>query len=336
MRVEGAFVAAAGAYLPGEKTGNAVRETAPVEGQKGSGVEWLPVEAELSAAEMAVQAVWSLAASLPDPRVDPAWTIHAVTHHQGQDLAPVASYISAQTFQGTGPAFELRQMSNGGLAAMDIAIRLFLADPEATRPILISAGERYCLPAIDRWRTDPGTPYGDGAAALLLSPVKGPLRILSCAVVADSTLEAMHRSNTPFTASPRAEGEYIDYAAATRDFIRKGSLSDVIDRIATGQRDAIDTALQDAGCSLEDIRHFVLPHFGWRRTDGIFLRPFGIRVEDTQWHWSRHVGHLGAADQFAGMDHLMRSGRLRGGDKCLLIGVGAGYSWSAVVLESIC
>ena len=77
----------------------------------------------------------------------------------------------------------------------------------------------------------------------------------------------------------------------------------------------------------------VLPHFGHRRLDSIFLTPFGIAPDRTCWEWSRTVGHLGAADQYAGLDHLVGTGRAAPGDRCVLISVGAGYSWGAAVLE---
>lgn len=57
------------------------------------------------------------------------------------------------------------------------------------------------------------------------------------------------------------------------------------------------------------------------------------RRRATNWEWSRTVGHLGAGDQFASLAHLVDSGRARPGDRCVLIGVGAGYSWGCAVVE---
>ncbi len=77
----------------------------------------------------------------------------------------------------------------------------------------------------------------------------------------------------------------------------------------------------------------MLPHFGRRRLEAIYYRPYGIDPARTTWEWSRTVGHLGAGDQFAGLDHLVTSGRAVPGDRVVLIGVGAGYSWGAAVVE---
>ena len=73
--------------------------------------------------------------------------------------------------------------------------------------------------------------------------------------------------------------------------------------------------------------------FGRRRLESSFIRPLGLDLDRTTWSWSRSVGHLGAGDQFAGLDHLVATGALAAGQRVLLLGVGAGFSWSAVVLE---
>jgi 3-oxoacyl-[acyl-carrier-protein] synthase-3 len=45
------------------------------------------------------------------------------------------------------------------------------------------------------------------------------------------------------------------------------------------------------------------------------------------------VGHLGAGDQFAGLAHLVDTGLLHLGQTCVLVGIGAGFSWTVAVLE---
>ncbi|HEX8869078.1 MAG TPA: 3-oxoacyl-[acyl-carrier-protein] synthase III C-terminal domain-containing protein, partial [Lentzea sp.] len=79
----------------------------------------------------------------------------------------------------------------------------------------------------------------------------------------------------------------------------------------------------------------VLPHFGRRRLDVNYLRPYGIEPERTTWEWSRTVGHLGAGDQFASLAHLVDTGKARSGQRVVMFGVGAGYSWGCAVLEMV-
>jgi 3-oxoacyl-[acyl-carrier-protein] synthase-3 len=285
-----------------------------------------------SAAEMAVAAARSALSRAGSGPEDVDLILHADTYHQGQDLWPVASYIQRETVRNRCLAVEIRQMSNGGLAAIDLACAyLHRAGPRADA--LLTAADRFCPPGIDRWRTDPGTPYADGAAALVLSRRGGFARLLSVAVTADSELEEMHRGDEPMGPAPLSTRAPVDFAAAKNTFTRRYGLSFAISRTAAGQRAVVSQGLADAELELDEAAWVLLPHFGRRRLESIYLQQFGIPIERTTFAWSRTVGHLGAGDQFASLDHLVSHGLARPGDRCVLVSVGAGYSWGAAVVE---
>jgi len=290
------------------------------------------VSAGESAAEMAAHAARDALSRAGSTPGDVELILHADTYHQGQDLWPVASYIQRETVRNQCLAVEIRQMSNGGLAALDLACA-YLRRTEHRTDALLTAADRFCPPGIDRWRTDPGTPYADGAAAVVLSRRGGFARLLSVAVNADSELEEMHRGQEPFSPAPLSIRTPVDFDAAKRYFTSCYGLSFAISRTTAGQRAAVKQALADAQLELEEAQWVILPHFGRRRLESIYLQQYGIPIERTTWEWSRTVGHLGAADQFASLDHLVSSGAARPGDHCVLISVGAGYSWGAAVLR---
>lgn len=215
---------------------------------------------------------------------------------------------------------------------MHLAACLAAADPHTFRQIVLTAGERYCLPGIDRWRTDPGTPYGDGAAAIQITQGSGRLRIMSIALTADSSLQALHQSNTSDTIAPFIDGGYVQFDRSKKKFMQDNTVSSVITRVSDGQAEVIRQVLTDTDLRLQDIDHFILPHFGKRRLVSIY-GALGIPLEKTEWDWSRNVGHLGAADQFAGLSNLMSSDRAEPGQKIMLLSVGAGYTWGAAILD---
>ena len=72
---------------------------------------------------------------------------------------------------------------------------------------------------------------------------------------------------------------------------------------------------------------------GAARLARTYYEPLGIAADRTAWDRAREVGHLGAGDPFCGLHHLLRTGRARPGDAGLLLGVGAGFSWGAAVVE---
>jgi 3-oxoacyl-[acyl-carrier-protein] synthase-3 len=297
-----------------------------------TGMESVAYSPDESAAEMAAAAARTALERASTEGGDVDLLLHADTYHQGQDLWPVGSYIQRETLGNSCQAVEIRQMSNGGLAALDLATA-YLSAGHGHSDALLTTADRFCAPGIDRWNTDPGTPYADGATALVLSRRGGHARLVSLALHADSDLEPLHRGDDPFTTAPFGHRMPVDFEAAKRAFVGRAGISYAISRAHNGQQTVIKQALADAGSELGEADWVVLPHFGRRRLTSIYYKPFGIDPARTTWDYSRTVGHLGAGDQFAGLDHLTVSGRAKPGDRVVLVSVGAGYSWGCAVLD---
>ncbi|MFB7939393.1 ketoacyl-ACP synthase III family protein [Streptomyces sp. NPDC004779] len=334
MHVEDIFIRGTGIRLPSTLTvADAVAAgDCPPATAAATGTVSVAVSPDESAAEMAVTAARSALARAGSGPRDIDLILHADTYHQGQDLWPVASYIQREAVHNSCTALEIRQMSNGGMAALELATAYLAADRNRCDALLTTA-DRFCPPGIDRWRTDPGTPYADGATALVLSRRGGYARLLSLSLLSDPELEPMHRGDEPFGPAPFSHRIPVDFEAAKRAFLAEVGLSYALTRANAGQRKVVKEALADAGMELAEADWFLLPHFGLRRLRSIYLQPYGIDPARTTWDWSRTVGHLGAGDQFAGLDRLVVSGRAAPGDRCVLIGVGAGYTWGCAVVE---
>jgi 3-oxoacyl-[acyl-carrier-protein] synthase-3 len=334
MSVNGVYIRGTGVRLPalrGVADAVAAGECDPAL-VRGTDVVSVSVSRHESAAELAVAAGRTALDRAGAGPADVDLILHASTYYQGQDLWPVASYIQRETVGNRCPAIEVRQMSNGGMAALDLATAYLNAAPGRSDALLTTA-DRFCPPGIDRWRTDPGTPYADGGTALVLSRREGYARLRSMAIHADPELEPLHRGDEPFGPAPFSHRSPVDFQAAKRAFTQRVGVSYVVGKVSAGQRAAVAQALADADLDLADADWVVLPHFGRRRLESFFFAPFGIDPARTAWSWSRRVGHLGAGDQFAGLDYLVASGRAGPGARCVLVGVGAGYTWGCAVVE---
>ncbi|MFE7314473.1 ketoacyl-ACP synthase III family protein [Streptomyces sp. NPDC057555] len=287
-----------------------------------------------SAAGMAARAATTALARAQCPPADVGLVLHATLYDQGHDLWGAASYVQSLALAGEHPAcpaLEVRQVSNGGMAAMELAAAYLRAGTD--RPAaLLTAGDVFCPPGFDRWNSDPGTVYADGGAALVLSRDGGFARLLGLVTVSEPRLEGMHRGDQPFPPAPGRAGS-VDLDACKRQFMGRVRRAEAIAWVSGGQRRAVAGALEAAGLDLADIGHFVLPHLGRRRLEATYFRPFGIDPERTTWSWSRGVGHLGGGDQFAGLAHLVETKQIGPGDHVMLLGVGAGFSWSAAVVR---
>lgn len=333
MRYDDVFVAAAASRLPARR---AVAE-AVAEGRcdprvaRSTGLESVSVAAGEAPAEMAARAAAeALRLSGHDPgRID--LVLYADVYYQGHDLWPPASYVQRVAVGNRCPAVEIRQMSNGGMAALELAAG-HLCGTGGTAALL-TTGDRFCGPGFDRWRSDSGTVYADGGTALVLSRSSGFAALRSLATVSDADLEGMHRGDDPFGTAPFGNRPRVDLDAHKDDFVAARGQSFVLERVSAAQNEVLKLALSDAGCELADIDWFVLPHFGRRRLDSGFLKRWGVRPEATTWPWARTVGHLGAGDQYAGLAHLAGEGLLRPGQRVLVAGVGAGFTWTIAVLD---
>ncbi|XCM28672.1 3-oxoacyl-[acyl-carrier-protein] synthase III C-terminal domain-containing protein [Streptomyces parvus] len=96
---------------------------------------------------------------------------------------------------------------------------------------------------------------------------------------------------------------------------------------------SVRRALADADISLSDVDRVVLVSTGRSRMRWQLELQLGVPEKISNWELSRTVGHLGAGDHFAGLDHLRETGQVGAGDRVLLVGGGTGYSCSSAVLE---
>jgi len=92
-------------------------------------------------------------------------------------------------------------------------------------------------------------------------------------------------------------------------------------------------ALHESRTELKDITRFVVPHVGRILLEREYFAALRIPESATTWPWGRRIGHLGAGDQIAGFGHLVETNALQPGQRCLLMGVGAGFTWTCAVIE---
>jgi 3-oxoacyl-[acyl-carrier-protein] synthase-3 len=167
----------------------------------------------------------------------------------------------------------------------------------------------------------------DGASAMVLSRQRGFARILSVGIVSDPSFESLYR-NEPFQRAPIPivlhRHNANDQAAAENE--ERGPFR-------KGLRAAVDLALQESHTELGGVAYFVFSHIGRALLEKEYYREFKIREAATTWRFGRRTGHMGAGDQIAGLSLLMDHGALNPGDRCLLIGVGAGFTWTCAVVE---
>ncbi|MFA7761409.1 ketoacyl-ACP synthase III family protein [Streptomyces sp. NRRL S-448] len=289
--------------------------------------------ADRPAPDMAVAAAREAMARSGRAADEVSLILHASSYYQGHDMWAPASYVQRYAVGNHCPAMEIRQTSNGAMASLELAAAHLVATGGTAA--LLTTADRFALPGIDRWRSDEGTVLADGATAVVLARGSGFARLRSLVLLSEPELERMHRGDDPFGLVSLSVRSPLSVGETTKAYLRSPEGQRSVVLMAARQREVVDRVLEEAGTDLAGIDWFVLPHFGRRRLDVNFFRRFGIDPARTLWPWSRGVGHLGAGDQFAGLTRLVETGAVRPGDRCLLLGVGGGFTWSAAVLDIV-
>lgn len=336
VKIEDLFIAGIGTYLPqATKVEHAVAngQYDPQEAEDTQ-LESICVATDETPPDMAVSAASSALERSDHRPEDVSLILHASIYFQGLELYSTASYIHrAALGSHSALAFEVKHASNGGMTSLDVAAR-YLANSDDHVAALVTTSDKCCLPAIDRWNCDIGIVPGDGATAMLLSRKSGFGRVLSTSTFSDPTLERLHRGDAPF-ASYSDPKTPVDLRSRKLQYLGDVELDEFTRRFRTGLTSCVDSALTDAGIEFRDVARFALPHAGRIVVQREYFLPLDIEESRSTWSWGRTVGHIGAGDQISGLGHLVETGALNPGDYCVMLGVGAGFTWTCAVVQIV-
>ncbi|KZM77390.1 3-oxoacyl-[acyl-carrier-protein] synthase III C-terminal domain-containing protein [Cellulosimicrobium sp. I38E] len=197
------------------------------------------------------------------------------------------------------------------LLAVDVAGRLLVADGDPDALALVLTGEKAFSPGS---RLIEGTTImGEGTAAVL--------------VAADATGGVAARAGSPVLSyATRTLGEYHQ-VPLPEDLA--GPFGVAYTEVLA---EVVVEAVERAGLTLDDLA-LVLPHnvnrVSWRRLCSRLGLPIArVRLDDVP-----VTGHCFGADSFIGYAAARAEGRLRPGDPFLMVAVGLGATFSAMVLR---
>jgi 3-oxoacyl-[acyl-carrier-protein] synthase III len=235
----------------------------------------------------------------------------------GDVLIPaVANLVAAELgLAGSCDCFDLNNACMGFLTAFDIAARSIALGGGPVGIVVVEIGSRFISP-------DDPRPYlvvADAVAAAVLDRGRGEQGILGSFLRNDPTLGGDVQLIHPGV-------------SRQRETIRFFSTNDTITRraIEALSRSA-EAALADAGLALSEIE-WVLPHQPNGQLFAAIVGALGIDP-DRVVPVVRELGSVGAASIPTSLDRLMRTRDVRVGDRVLMVGVGAGAGYGALVLR---
>ncbi|KAB2346963.1 ketoacyl-ACP synthase III family protein [Actinomadura rudentiformis] len=337
MRIDDMYLAGIGVYVPEQVSTDQAVERGwydPAD-QEASGMLAVTVADETPAPDMAINAARQ-AIEMSGLEVDDfAGLFHSNVHYQGPDGWSAHHYVLRKTLDTPVPAMELRQGCNGMLAGIQLGTCYLRAVPDRTA-LLLTSGDNFSTPAVDRWRSSKRFILGDGGAAVVVAKHGGFARIVAAASQSNPEMEELHRGGETLFPPGITLGQKMDLETRM-EYWRKQWASGVtppMGHMGDLVRGAVDTALNDAGMSLSDITRVAHVHFAAEALREMYMDPLGIdEGKHGTWEFARRMGHAGAVDAVAGLHHLWTSGQVGEGDHVLLLGATPGMEAGCAIVE---
>lgn len=251
------------------------------------------------------------------------WIIYASIFTDEQHYTP-AAYLQHMVNAPEATAFKLDCASNGGTLALATATALLASSPRSDSTALVAAGT-VIDPTLNRLTPMSGSILSDGGVAVVLARGEGFARIVATTHGAAPELEVFTRRGVTVDRTGHRHYELAD----------QSSLLDHVDLQRKKSSQAALQLLDETGLSSKDIQFVAVPGFPPALVEFTITEPLGFSFEHTTWDFIRTVGHAGPCDQLLGLDHLLRSGSLTPGDRVLLAGAGAGFTWTYVLVEML-
>lgn len=252
----------------------------------------------------------------------------------GLYMWPASHYVSSKLIPNfSGLSFSCDAMSASSVVALEIAATMMEARSDIGCS-LITAGDSFRRPEVDRWNHDPSLVFGDGGGAVLLSRDMGWAKLLSIVSHTEHDLEGMHRGDETFSNLVQSEWP-VNQRQRYRDYFskQKYTVADVTSRQVKVANTVMSRALAEAGIVKKDIRCFVFPFVGKESLAKEFARPLGVSLDRTMMDFGCRTGHLGSADQLVGLCEIQRKSLVSSGEIVALVGMGAGQTWSVAILR---
>ena len=235
----------------------------------------------------------------------------------GDVLIPAtANRVAASLgLSATCDCFDLNNACLGFLSAFDVAARGIATGSGPVGVVAVELGSRFIGPEDPR----PYLVFGDGAAAVIVEHSRDGGGILGTYLRNDG---------------PAGGDVSLEHPGLTRqrETVRFGGSNRRITDLAIAYaRRSANTVLAAAGLQLSEIE-WILPHQPNGSMLQLLVRELGIepaRVVPVV----EEVGSMGSASIPMSLDRLLRSGHVRSGDRLLMIGVGAGVSFGAILLR---
>lgn len=245
-----------------------------------------------------------------------------------------ASYIQNNLNLSVGCAsYQLHQGCNGMAAAIEQAALRLTATANDIRSLIVGA-DKFSRTSFNRWNSDIGLLYGDGAAAVVLTNVETPIRILAINTITDSSMEVLHRDANEKEQDYEDSDELFMVRDVKMQALAKLGATYLMDKTKHIVSNLINKTLHEAGIDIENDIKIIFPNLGEAILNSSYRVALDERMIEVGQELQDITGHLGTTDSIIKLDRLIRSRDKDIKNKyVLLISAGSGFSWSAILIK---
>ncbi len=271
--------------------------------------------------DLAVKAAWDALRTSPVKAGD-IEAIFVATVTPDSAFPSVACLVQKAIGAKKALAYDISAACSGFLFALTTAKQFVLSG--MVKNALVIAADRFTT-IIDWKDRNTCVLFGDGAGAAVLAPVdRGG--ILSDYLVADGDGAPLMGVVPDKVRTPFDQG--LDTARLPYVIMHGQEL---FKHAVPGMAEAVDIAVRKAGLALEDI-HCVVPHQANDRIIASVAKRAGVAKEKFFINIARY-GNISAASVVVALYEAVEEGRIRKGDKVVLVVFGAGLVAAANVVE---
>ncbi|MEV7891968.1 ketoacyl-ACP synthase III family protein [Streptomyces sp. NPDC088357] len=301
------------------------------------GVSQLPVSTQWSGPELAVAAARDAMSRAGWSPSKVGLVLHTWIYHQGHDMWSPPHFVANEVGNPEAQSYGVQQGCNGGALALQLAAMHLTADRHLGAA-LVTTGDRFQPPGMDRWTSDYGLGFGDaGTAALLHRGDAEPddYALVSMATATDAQFELMMRHGDDFSPAPLWHNEYIDLRRPKKSYLAEYGKKKFETVAGRNIRKVIADSLHDAGLRPDDprIKYIALPRLGASLLDSIYGPVINELLKAEALRFGAATGHLGCGDFLANLADLRDHASLQPGDFALVIGGGAAWTWACAVVQ---
>jgi 3-oxoacyl-[acyl-carrier-protein] synthase III len=296
-----------------------------------SGYESISVENNMYPADMAL--ITSQQAIKQTQIDNIRYVIYSSIHRHGHNLLwSPASFLQNQLgLSYNTMAFCVNQGCNGQMMSIEIAATM-LQNQKPNDEALVTSSDNFNNSSFNRWKSDYGIVYGDASTSVILSKKDGFAKIKKILTITAPNLEGMHRMDNPHV-EEEGRADHYNIRSSKKRFLDIYGNNELGSTTKESLQLIYDDLIDGIRINKANIKYFIFPNVGKKLLINNYYPVFNCNDSDTLWDFGKRVGHLGSGDCIAGLSFLKEKGKLKQGDLIIMIGAGAGFSWTGCLLE---